>query len=515
MMHTDPVDPAGLNPPPAVPDHSPSGIAPGSTYGPYYWPPQTGAMFTYHWTGWGPMKHIVLFAHGKYGWYATMHEMYCDAGVSPTKCSMLELPAFKHLVFVFASSGITDPGFGYASGWSIDVYDSSTYLQPLTALSGLTDELLLDGGGVAVPAFECRMVRIWVCKFFDRSTTVDKKKTEKDGKNDRSPNPYGKIKPKSMTLGFKHGWDCDIVEREKCPFNARSELMIAGYSDGGGYAFFANYYAPMITKAVGIDFWGYSDYENWVTAAGATVDAKMYTACDSWTFDHGPAGIVDKLSPPPLTYVTGSGFAATDYQYIGTNDYSLSMDPADNLEYYEWVWENSCTYQRVAMAIHGLGSGGVAPAWATAGGVLPDADHSDWQNECGSDVSGGHGPMKYKANVIGDIVGWLSPSSWGTCTTGRRLSRELFVQIDSPREQYIQNTIKFTEDTAMEKKFLFHMKEAQPREASKGEKIKLEQMKADPKFINKNYEKMNDEKKQNLVRVDLKMEFYKAQKGGK
>jgi hypothetical protein len=430
MYHNHPTGPPA---PPAAPHpHSP-----GDAYT-YYWPPQTGALWSYYWSGWGPMKHIVFLAHGKFGWYSTTYEMFCDAAAATTSCPAFEQVYFRHLVFVFASSGITDYGFMSASGWSSNVYDSSTYTGAAGALATVTSEVRTDNTGAYISAFNCRYVRIYVCHYLGSAAATkkaeeDKKKgkDDRDGKGDEDAAPFG------GKFGTKAGKTrCWLEHRLRCPFNSRTEMMIVGYSDGGGLAVFMNYYNTLVTKAVAIDFWGFSSYETWMTSAGGTMDAKIYTNCASSMFDHGPAAIFEN-SVPDLNYVTGMGMAADSWEYLGINSYSYTGGAAD-IPYYEWSWEDSCTKQRLNFAVHGLGvDASTSPPWACNGPACtpPVQGHDDWAkwngaggselgDQCGANTVSAnvHVNMKSKADVLGDIVQWLNSSSWGSCVTGRRLA---------------------------------------------------------------------------------------------
>merc|ERR1719231_834154 len=98
------------------------------------------------------MKHVVFFAHGKWGGIHSMWGQFCVA--QTTTCPDLTIEAFKHLVFVFGASGIDDPTYG-AHGWSNDVF-TSDYDQAATAISGgLLDTIKKDSTGADIAAFEC------------------------------------------------------------------------------------------------------------------------------------------------------------------------------------------------------------------------------------------------------------------------------------------------------------------------------------------------------------------------
>merc|ERR1719284_2103954 len=102
--------------------------------------------------------------------------------------------------------------------------------------------------------------------------------------------------PQALTYAPpKCRWTCSLT----CPFNHRTELMIVGFSDGGGLGTYMNYHSDMVTKAVSIDYWAYGAYETWLgqLSSGGMVNNQIYAACASGIFDYGPAGLLEDSSP--------------------------------------------------------------------------------------------------------------------------------------------------------------------------------------------------------------------------
>jgi hypothetical protein len=104
---------------------------------------------SYYYSGysWFATRHVVFFLHGWTANAAHMWMMYCTFGV--LWCPVLELPQFRHLVFVFPTSFINghlsaqtmpdgstvDGGWGLA--WGSDLDDTLTYEQGTDALAML------------------------------------------------------------------------------------------------------------------------------------------------------------------------------------------------------------------------------------------------------------------------------------------------------------------------------------------------------------------------------------------
>merc|ERR1712224_1084701 len=108
----------------------------------------------------------------------------------------------------------------------------------------------------------------------------------------------------------------------------------------------------MVTKAVAIDFWGFGSYMNWLglTPGGDTLDAKIYTACASWTWSWGPEAVFDDASPspPPTTFVTGAGLGAANTNL--NTMFTGSSKTYNSESFYEWKWEDSCDKKRLKFA---------------------------------------------------------------------------------------------------------------------------------------------------------------------
>merc|ERR1719313_245575 len=63
-----------------------------------------------------------------------------------------------------------------------------------------------------------------------------------------------------------------------------SEVMIIGFSNGGGFGMYLNWvYSDVVTKVVAIDYWGYADYVNWIpntiTSPTPFLNAHIFCAC--------------------------------------------------------------------------------------------------------------------------------------------------------------------------------------------------------------------------------------------
>jgi hypothetical protein len=70
--------------------------------------------------------------------------------------------------------------------------------------------------------------------------------------------------------------------------DSSSEVMMIGFSNGGGLATYANFaYGKTVTKSVAIDYHAHADYNAWMPAVWAVSGAvglnlKLYEACESF-----------------------------------------------------------------------------------------------------------------------------------------------------------------------------------------------------------------------------------------
>lgn len=274
-----------------------------------------------YYTGWGPMKHVVFFAHGKYGQWFSTFDYYCVPESVPSRCNGLaddgvtavgvdlQIDDFKHLVFTFGGSGIKDTGastYNGAQGWSTDVDDGSEYADAANVLSSqLITKIKKNSAGSNIGALNCRYKCRYVCKYekeLDKETHRQLRGFEFDkfGAKESLRNPFG-AQAKTDYIVKRCYRTCSST----CPFNHRTEMMVIGYSDGGGLATYMNYHSPLVTKAVAIDFWGFGGYEGWLAAGGVSFDLSIYTGCESSIWHSGPAAILPDATPTGYTYPSG------------------------------------------------------------------------------------------------------------------------------------------------------------------------------------------------------------------
>jgi hypothetical protein len=223
------------------------------------------------------------------------------------------------------------------------------------------------------------------------------------------------------------------VKKYTCPLSLASEMMIIGYSDGGGLGMFMNYQSVMVTKVVAIDFWNYNTYDQWLEQSpgitgGDTVDAVVYAACKSPFFGaDGPKAVTPMSAHPSAkTYVEGAGLDTATPGYTAptaTVQLALPCGSQTNCEWHNFKWQDACGKKKVEFFIHGLDSNanGASPA--------PDADSASWSDTgsgwCTANAiaSPTHSNIWNSIPVKSDVFKWLDSTGadFGTCGTGRRL----------------------------------------------------------------------------------------------
>jgi len=341
-----------------------------------------------YWSGWGAMKHIVFFAHGKYGFHWSMWDYYCT--ILSTSCPALTIPDFKHLVFAFGGSGLIDSGTSdYAGswGWSTDVDDSSGYATTANVLSTKLANSVKSG----IYALNCRSTCIRRCVYSP---------TGLSGMSGFNSYTY------SMSSCY---WSCSSI----CPFNHRTEMMVIGYSDGGGLAMYMGYHSSMVTKSLSIDYWAYGGYESWL-GTSSQINAVIYTSCGSMIFEDGPQAVLADSTPTGNTYVSGASLTAggipSSFSSFG---YSAPNGAGD---WWPFTWSDGV--KSLTMNIHGLGS---APSslgtsdssqWTTGTGLGTLCTADGWVNYpsyLGGPLEPHHGIMDY-VDVKMEIGTWLGLS---------------------------------------------------------------------------------------------------------
>lgn len=367
-------------------------------------------------------------------------------------CPEFQIASFKHLVFVFGGSGIIDTGYGDGVGWSRDVYDGSSYADAANEITTLTTELKSHG---YIYAFACKWRPVRVCVMLPPEECEDKMKEDKSKSKSSSKESSAAIKNTMPNLNIKLSrkpicQHCYTRWRWYCPFNSRSELMVIGFSDGGGFASYLNYGSTLVTKGVAIDFWNYNSYDAWLEqpgglTGGITVDLKIYTACESPMFDSGPLAIVPKAALPAgaTTYLEGAGLSpdiddASVYTATHTGSVPTPWQPGATAgSWWEFKWLDKCAKKKLHFFVHGLDS--AVPITQVP---LSDAEDSYWLEStddsaglCNSNVLPDpiHSNIQPYIPLVDDIYEWLSLAAFGTCSTGRRLEegRELKGDIET------------------------------------------------------------------------------------
>jgi hypothetical protein len=396
----------------------------------YYWPPQTGAIVSLYFDAWSRQKHIVFFAHGKFGWYASMYNHYCTTGVTDLKCPQLELEAYKNLVFVFGSSGLQDAGYGGASGWSTNANDASTYSQAANALANIADELKLKHDDTEIEAFNCKTEEHEYCykPYFHRFYAYMFRMQDRDSQSVGSKLQKEAPTKRSRTK-YHMGEYCYTIKRTYCPFNANTEMMVIGFSDGGGLATYMNYLSPMVSKGVGIDFWAYASYEAWLsgTTPSDSVDMKIYTNCESSYFAYGPAALFPESGPsPPVTFVSELSLptpptVSSPVGYTAGAMLSEAPSPPSPENFHEFEFFNCTADQKITIAIHGLSTYSPALSYTDDDQWVEDSSHTP-ASYCNSNNMGAnpHAIMMDYADLLGDIDDWLDWTYWSCPETERR-----------------------------------------------------------------------------------------------
>lgn len=370
-----------------------------------------------YYSGWSAQKHVVFFAHGKYGQWWSMYNTFCTPDVVVLTCPAFEQPLFKNLVFTFGGSGLSDTGTGPYSGaigWSADADDASSFATAANELStNLISKIKYGETGAAIGTFGCKYSCTRYCSYTKGYSIGDNTK-RRQLMRDFMPNAmYAQPRGAEKAKGFDDDggdpgerkaqqyappqcyWTCKLT----CPFNHRTELMIVGYSDGGGLGTYMNYHSDMVTKAVSIDYWAYAAYETWLgqLSSGGMVNNQIYTACASGIFDDGPSAILEDSSPVGYTYVTGAGLS---YDGYGTSFTKGGVD---------WIplsWSSGSKY--IGMNIHGLAS---IPAIPPA-----DSEDSQWDSECTANALSGDAHH----SILGTIPAEEEVDEWLGAETSRR-----------------------------------------------------------------------------------------------
>merc|ERR1712137_510366 len=376
--------------------------------------PNMAGLLTLYWSGWGAMKHIVFFAHGKWGYYWSLWDTYCTPhSYTGSDCSALTVNSFKHLVFAFGSSGLIDAGtsdYAGAQGWSTDVDDSSLYATAANVLSNKLSDTVKG----SISALNCMTQNIRRCTYVA---------TGLSGMSGVYHNTYSYQR-------------CYWHYSTYCPFNHRTEMMIIGYSDGGGLAMYMGYSSALVTKTVSIDYWAYGGYEQWIPSnPSSQINAAIYAACESDIFDDGPQAILPDASPAGQTYVSGAGLTAGALPTAATTNI-----PGPTGGWMPFTWSSGS--KNIAMLIHGLN----APT------SLGNSESSHWG---GSACSWGTYGSSAHSLILDDVSPAYEIGAWLTGTTLRRRlgqddATEEEPQLLEPEKRQLYTSKTFLKDAATE-----------------------------------------------------------------
>jgi hypothetical protein len=186
------------------------------------------------------------------------------------------------------------------------------------------------------------------------------------------------------------------------PCDPFSEVMIIGFSSGGGLAVYSNLlHAGLVTKAVAID---YTPYHNWVgqtdwldgflsgTPASGFATNIYYSCSSDWYW-------LQQTTYGAATYGTETGLPST---YVLDTGYSYN-----GASYNTWTWEDATTGNYLKLRIVGL---------ANPAGVTDPPDH------CAPGVTSGTGP--YPQLLFGINLGTQVCTTGGTdyCTASTQFS---------------------------------------------------------------------------------------------
>jgi len=258
----------------------------------------------FYFDGYSGTTHVVFGLHGLTGDQVWIKNKMCkppivggwSAYTGSSFCPLLEMNEFKHLIFVFPSSGVL---YGAVSAWGDDTGDVTTMYEGVEAL----EELVCNADA------------------FSAGCTSG-----------------SQLLPASMGL------------------DSSSEFMIMGYSNGGGCAVYAHTaftsgtkMYPKVTAALAVAYYGATTTASfsWLPQDGSNfIDLKIYLACADATYYTD-----DAVSSGSYTFTAYAGITAgTSY---GMYYPPVSNNPAPFIEYpFDGV--NGGLYY----AVHGLDSNG-------------------------------------------------------------------------------------------------------------------------------------------------------------
>merc|ERR1719482_1467115 len=167
---------------------------------------------------------------------------------------------------------------------------------------------------------------------------------------------------------------------------ADSEVMIIGYSNGGGMAVFANAAYAVVTKAVSIDYHGQSQYNIWIPviysiSGFAGFSVKAYANCASWTFT------TEAIWPDGyMTYGIAAGLVDDPVTYEDYGGWGFGFVP-----YRQLSWTNPIDGRKLVMAVHGFDSSDECTQNMMA-----------WGNQMLV-----HLAMPYFVGILGDVLDWV------------------------------------------------------------------------------------------------------------
>merc|ERR1719454_177999 len=167
---------------------------------------------------------------------------------------------------------------------------------------------------------------------------------------------------------------------------ADSEVMIIGYSNGGGMAVFANAAYAMVTKAVSIDYHAQSQYNIWIPVVNyisgfAGFSVKAYANCASWTFT------TEAIWPDGyMTYGIAAGLIDDPVTYEDYGGWGFGFVP-----YRQLSWTNPIDGRKLVMAVHGFDSSDECTQNMMA-----------WGNQMLV-----HLAMPYFVGILGDVLDWV------------------------------------------------------------------------------------------------------------
>jgi len=346
-----------------------------------------------------------------------MWDYYCTP--QSALCPALTINDFKHLVFAFGGSGVVDAGtsaYAGSHGWSTDVDDSSAYATTANVLSSKLANEVKSG----IYALNCRSTCIRRCVYTP---------TGLSGMSGFNTYTYS---PASCY------WSC----ASQCPFNHRTEMMIIGYSDGGGLAMYMGYHSSMVSKSVSIDFWAGNAYESWL-GTSSQVNAVIYTACGSMIFDDGPEAILPDSTPTGNTYVSGAGLTAGGIPSAYAS-FGAGCPAGEDGDWWPFTWASGV--KSITMNIHGLGS---APS------SLGASDSSQWTTSSGlGTLCTADGWIPYGMEPHHHIMYYIDVAmevgSWLGLSMRRQLDETSEPQLLSEEQRQLYTSKTYLKDVATE-----------------------------------------------------------------